>query len=101
VEPVEAASEPVAVSPTSTIHGDLAIRGTELVDLQDFAWITEVSGSLIIEGNPQLKSVEGLQALKGVQGDVIIRKNPGLRRAELKRLVAHLEGAGARSVVVE
>ena len=102
-EASERAETDAAVGSTggSMIQGDLTIRGTELVDLKDFAWITGISGNLVIEGNRQLKSVDGLGSLEGVQGDVIIRKNPSLRRGELRRLVARLETSGARHVVIE
>ncbi len=59
------------------IEGDLRIEGSGLTELGTFSMLTEVTGALLVVGNPKLISLAGLANLKRAHS-VSISENPRL-----------------------
>jgi len=64
------------------IDGDLTISGTDIEDLRVLRNINHISGSLLIENNPILSSLDGLDNITSINGQVFIRNNIGLINLE-------------------
>jgi hypothetical protein len=63
------------------VSGDLTISGEDIIDLTPLASLTSIKGSLIIQNNPKLRSIFGLNSLFEV-GYVRIRDNPFLQEID-------------------
>lgn len=65
-------------------------------DLPDLTCLTVVTGDLVIEGNPGLRSLDGLVELRTIGGDLVVRDNP-----ELEDLLGLGRVLRAASVTIE
>ena len=129
VQPLAAASSPVACEGGTVrseddaarfegcqaIVGDLRISGSDVLDVAAFRDLRQVSGKLVIEGNPKLVSLAGLKnveharsveirnnrvlgafptllpQLKQVDESVVLDANHGLSKSQVNALVARVE----------
>jgi hypothetical protein len=97
------------------IVGDLRISHSDLIDVQDFRDLRQVSGKLVIEGNAKLVSLAGLKhveharsveirnnrvlaafpallpQLKHVDESVVLDANHGLSKSQVSALVSRVE----------
>jgi len=63
--------------PYTHITGKLRIKGADVTDLSKLSDLREVGKNLeIIDGNTSLVSIEGLNSLQKVKGNLWIRRNP-------------------------
>lgn len=61
------------------VAGNLVVRGTDLVDLAPLRSIRTIDGSLTIEYNGKLQSLDGLDRLETVGASVSVSANPQLQ----------------------
>lgn len=66
------------------IRGSVIVRQSEDRDLRALAGIYAIEGDLIIDRNPALSELKGIEFLSGVGGTLVITRNPLLREIELR-----------------
>lgn len=76
----------VAAAGCSRIEGDLEVEGASLSSLQGLEGLVEIGGDLIIRGNSRLRSIAALAGLTSVGGAVVIAANPLLLEIDLPLL---------------
>jgi len=60
------------------IAGNLTISGTDITNINGLSYLTGISGSLVISGNPNLLNLNGLANLNIVYGNLQIENNNAL-----------------------
>ena len=71
-------SEPSELSCVCGVAGDLVVRDTDLSSIDGLDGLVGVAGDVIIDANPNLTGLEGLSALTSVRGDLVVSDNDDL-----------------------
>ncbi|MCF0040673.1 T9SS type A sorting domain-containing protein [Dyadobacter fanqingshengii] len=77
----------------TNLPGDLTITGADIDDLSNLVTLTNVGGNLLINGNPLLENVTGLNNIVAVGGDLEITENEALVSLEALSNVAQVDGS--------
>ena len=67
-----------AVESLNDIDGDLVVRGTGVVTMNEMRGYERISGGVYVESNPNLTSVQGFWYLSHVRDAIAFRDNPAL-----------------------
>ncbi len=76
------------------INGNLEIRNTDLVHLNEFVVLKRVTGSIIIEHTTQLTNINGLQELLFVGGDLIFTDNDKITEQKIRTVIQGIYSNG-------
>ncbi len=80
--------------------GDLVIEAADLTSLDGLERLLEVTGDIRIRDNDTLENILGLSHLQRVGGDILVASNPALSAVEFSRLYAvqDLEVSGSNAL---
>lgn len=76
------------------IRGSLTISGDDIVDLSPLLGLRKVFRRIVINANPQLRSLKGLDSLEVAQGGLEIANNPVLTSLEGLNQLAFVDQPG-------
>jgi hypothetical protein len=82
----EAVTSLAGLEELQIIEGSLQIEGTRIVDLQPLRRVTSIGGDIIIEKNPALKSLMGLNAITAARAITIVENDALMTLAGLDSL---------------
>ncbi|MCE7064325.1 T9SS type A sorting domain-containing protein [Dyadobacter sp. CY326] len=72
----DGSTTPVGLDKLDIVRGQLLLQNNTFETMSGFTVLRTVLGRLTIEAHPNLKSLDGLESLEGISGDLIIRDNP-------------------------
>ena len=75
------------------VDGSIHVEGTEAADFRLLGHLRYIEGDLVIQNNPHLVTLEGLQHLEQVGGDLRIVQNPNLYSISFLVGLRRIEGA--------
>ena len=88
---VHEAADVSRIANCRSVDGDVVIEGSSLANLHGLEGIQRISGSLVIAGNANLTSLDGLDSLNDV-GFVVIADNATLNSVSSLRNLSHAKG---------
>jgi hypothetical protein len=81
-----------ALADVTCIDGDLLVVGSESTRLPALPALATVTGSVIVAGNPNLESLDGLRAIRDVGGKYMVQGNAALTDVAALGLLRRFQG---------